>query len=138
MEKVTAATETAVDEAALASAGVSLTAQGYDTFDKHYSSVDEMWQKVFASPTSAEHTQPQTVEGVQGVVCDKPVGSVGQWYRHGLEYWENAKGDGYNDVLGGLGYVHEIDVEDSEQFVQKLRKERGLIGQARAIGKLVR
>lgn len=119
---------------AAAVVGVKVSQVGYDSFDRQYTSVDEMWEREVSGRTLAPGEQKDAMPGVQAEIVDEPAGSVAQWYKKGIQYWEAAKGEGYDDVLGGLGYVHEIDVEDSLLFIEKLRKERGLIGEGRCIG----
>ena len=33
----------------------------------------------------------------------------------------------YNGVLGGFEYTHDIDIEDSTQFINKLVEKEGLV-----------
>jgi hypothetical protein len=42
-------------------------------------------------------------------------------YKKAVEYWDGQEAS-YNGVLGGFGFVSDIDVRDSRELIQKVRK----------------
>ncbi|KAJ9528733.1 hypothetical protein QJQ45_020634, partial [Haematococcus lacustris] len=48
-------------------------------------------------------------------------GSHSSWYRKAVGYWDQQEAS-YNGVLGGFGYVSDLDVADSRQLLDKALK----------------
>ncbi len=42
----------------------------------------------------------------------------GEWYQKSVEYWDRQEAS-YNGVLGGYGYVSDVDVRDSRALLKK-------------------
>jgi protein N-terminal methyltransferase len=41
-------------------------------------------------------------------------------YKKAVDYWDGQEAS-YNGVLGGFGFVSDIDVRDSRELIQKVR-----------------
>lgn len=55
-----------------------------------------------------------------------------QFYSKGAKYWEKVEPT-VDGMLGGLGYLNNIDIKDSERFLKGLFKERSALGKTRAL-----
>lgn len=56
-------------------------------------------------------------------------GSHNSWYKKAVSYWDQQE-PSYNGVLGGFGYVSDIDVRDSRQLLEKVGVSHGGTRQA--------
>mmetsp|Transcript_21632 Transcript_21632/g.36854 ORF Transcript_21632/g.36854 Transcript_21632/m.36854 type:complete len:263 (-) Transcript_21632:320-1108(-) len=50
-----------------------------------------------------------------------PGGIEQHWYAKAVEYWDQQEAS-YNGVLGGFGFVSDVDVRDSRQLIEKVLK----------------
>eukprot|EP00798_Chlamydomonas_sp_ICE-L_P010703 gene10703-12404_t len=73
--------------------------------DKNYNNPQELWQ------------QQQDADG-----------SHNTWYQKAVSYWDDQEAT-YDGVLGGFGYVSDVDVVDSRQLLQKTQLEAAAAGQ---------
>jgi protein N-terminal methyltransferase len=76
---------------------VVLKEKGYDSDDKVYDSVDDMWQALAIAQDNKD----------------------AKWYGKGVEYWKDIPAN-YDGVLGGFEHTHEIDVVDNLRLIEKL------------------
>lgn len=72
-----------------------MNAPGHDADGKEYHAPDELWR------TAADGD-----------------GSHNTWYQKAVEYWDQQDAS-YNGVLGGYGFVSEVDVRDSRTVLLK-------------------
>ncbi len=49
----------------------------------------------------------------------KTNGGFDSWYTKAVQYWDEQE-PSYNGVLGGYGYVSDVDVHDSRQLLEKV------------------
>lgn len=42
-----------------------------------------------------------------------------KWYKHAVEYWDQQEAS-YNGVLGGYGFVSDVDLRDSQTVLLKV------------------
>ena len=93
---------------------LGLDLQGQDSLGNRYPSIKAMWHEMLANqdkqvPAQSHPSSPQKLE----------------WYNKAVHYWDNAKREDYNGVLGGFEDVHVVDIPDSKQLIEKL-KSRGM------------
>lgn len=66
-----------------------------------YQHPDELWQKA---------------KGVDGTHRD--------WYQGAVQYWDQQEAS-YDGVLGGFGFVSDMDINDSATLLQRVRRRKG-------------
>lgn len=63
------------------------------------------------------------MEGDSSSASDNGVKIEGKFYQEGAEYWAKVEPT-VNGMLGGLGYLNNIDIKDSDRFLKGILKVR--------------
>ena len=84
--------------------------KGTDFLGNNYQNIEEMWQKEFGDTNNSIFNQ---------------VGSVQNWYAKARQYWENCEASN-KGVLGGLDFLHALDIRDSKLLLDNLKKKYSL------------
>ena len=87
---------------------------GTDTNDKIYSDLKTMWE--YELQIKKEKKKKEKKEK------NKKNNEVFVWYSNAFDYWENEENCPISDdgVLGGFGFLTEVDVRDSNQFLDSI------------------
>jgi hypothetical protein len=90
---------------------------GTDTDDRIYSDLKAMWKHELSSKRG-----------------EKEIG----WYSKAYDYWENDQNCPISDdgVLGGFGFLTDVDVRDSNNFLDSILAVRPNLQLSRVAGQL--
>lgn len=78
---------------------VHIRQRGHDADGKEYESASQLW---------SEHVEKGSLPE--------------EWYQKAVSYWDQQEAS-VNGVLGGFGYVSDIDIRDSTQLLLKIMKD---------------